>query len=46
MGWPGSMPDAFVWKNSHVWRNRATYFQEGEWLLADRGIRIIIFEIQ
>lgn len=39
MGWPGSMTDSFIWQNSHVWKHRATHFQEGEWLLADRGIK-------
>lgn len=44
MGWPGSMTDAFVWQNSHVWRERATHFQQGEWLLADRGIETGMFK--
>lgn len=45
MGWPGSMTDAFVWQNSYIWRNRATFFQPDEWLLADRGIKISVFDM-
>jgi len=43
MGWPGSMTDAFIWQNSYVWMQRATHFEQGEWLLADRGIKACMF---
>ena len=44
MGWPGSMTDVFIWQNSFVWRQRATHFWQGEWLLADRGIEAGAFQ--
>lgn len=34
MGWPGSVT---VLKHSHLWNNRATYFNGDEYILADRG---------
>ena len=46
MGWPGSMTDAFVWQNSYIWKNRATLFQPGEQLLADRGIKISVTKMR
>ncbi|KAA1479949.1 hypothetical protein DENSPDRAFT_742836, partial [Dentipellis sp. KUC8613] len=35
LGWPGSVPDVSIWKQSHIWRNRGEYFQDGEFVLAD-----------
>lgn len=38
MGWPGSMTDVTIFKNSHIWKNRRSYFEGNEYLLADRGV--------
>ena len=37
LGWPGSVQDSRVWKNSDLWLNRNEYFQEHEYILVDKG---------
>ncbi|KAK2464094.1 hypothetical protein APHAL10511_003881 [Amanita phalloides] len=37
LGWPGSVPDVTVWKSSHVYKHRATYFEDGKYVMADKG---------
>ncbi|KAF8839683.1 hypothetical protein BDN67DRAFT_905103, partial [Paxillus ammoniavirescens] len=36
-GWPGSVQDSCVFKNSHMWRNRETYFHSHVYILVDKG---------
>jgi hypothetical protein len=37
MGWPSSMTDVTILKNSHLWKNRKHFFTGDEYILADRG---------
>jgi hypothetical protein len=37
MGWPGSVNDVTILKNSRLWKNRATLFEGDQYLFADRG---------
>jgi hypothetical protein len=41
LGWPGSVPDVTIWKSSHVYKHRATYFQGGKYVMADKGMYIL-----
>lgn len=43
MGWPGSMTDVTILKNSHLWKNRSTHFSGNEYILADRGMFTSMF---
>jgi len=36
MGWPGSVPDMKIWKQSHLWTHRHQYFKNGRYILVDR----------
>jgi hypothetical protein len=36
-GWPGSVPDVSVWKESHLWLHCDNYLRQDEWLMADKG---------
>lgn len=36
-GWPGSVQDSKVFKNSHLWTNRDEYFRPHEYILVDKG---------
>ena len=36
-GWPGSVPDIRVFKNSDLWRHRHERFSRGEYILVDKG---------
>ena len=36
-GWPGSVQDSRVFKNSHLWRHKDEYFGEHEYILVDKG---------
>ena len=38
LGWPGSVVDVTVFKQSEVWMNKAKYFEDDEYLLADKGL--------
>ncbi|KAJ7692744.1 hypothetical protein B0H17DRAFT_879970, partial [Mycena rosella] len=35
LGWPGSVTDARVFKNSHFWRHRHQYLEDGRYILVD-----------
>ena len=37
LGWPGSVADVTVFKQSKVWVNKAKYFEDDEYILADKG---------
>ncbi|KAF7367609.1 DDE Tnp4 domain-containing protein [Mycena sanguinolenta] len=37
LGWPGSVTDARVFKNSHFWRHRHQYLSDGRYILVDKG---------
>lgn len=37
LGWPGSVNDSTVFKESDLWRYRHIYFGEGEYILVDKG---------
>jgi hypothetical protein len=37
LGWPGSVTDARVFKNSHFWRHRHQYLEDGRYILVDKG---------
>lgn len=36
-GWPGSVQDSQVFKNSHLWRQRDEYFEPDEYIIVDKG---------
>ena len=38
LGWPGSVTDVKIWKNSHIWMHRRKYFKNGEYILLDKGM--------
>jgi len=42
LGWPGSVPDMKVWKQSHLWMHRQDYFKNGEYILVDKGGYLLI----
>jgi hypothetical protein len=37
LGWPGSVNDTTIFKESSLWLQRGAYFEEGEYLLVDKG---------
>ncbi|EPS93144.1 hypothetical protein FOMPIDRAFT_1087708, partial [Fomitopsis schrenkii] len=39
-GWPGSVQDSRVFRNSHLWRNRHEYFEPHEYILVDKGVSL------
>ena len=38
LGWPGSVVDVMVFKQSEVWMKKEKYFDEDEYILADKGM--------
>ncbi|KAH7921581.1 hypothetical protein BV22DRAFT_1019071 [Leucogyrophana mollusca] len=36
-GWPGSVQDSRVFKNSHLWQHKEDYFRSHEYILVDKG---------
>ncbi|EPQ55387.1 hypothetical protein GLOTRDRAFT_93845 [Gloeophyllum trabeum ATCC 11539] len=36
-GWPGSVADSTVFKESDLWKNRTRYFANDEYILVDKG---------
>jgi len=38
IGWPGSVADVMVFKQSEVWMKKAKYFAEDEYILGDKGM--------
>ncbi|KAF8836722.1 hypothetical protein BDN67DRAFT_1031877 [Paxillus ammoniavirescens] len=36
-GWPGSVQDSCVFKNSHLWQHRDEYFRTHEYILVDKA---------
>ncbi|KAI5888409.1 uncharacterized protein SCHCODRAFT_02513710 [Schizophyllum commune H4-8] len=47
LGWPGSVTDARVFKNSHIWLHRNQYLKDGHYILADKGdcTSILVFPL-
>lgn len=41
MGWPGSVPDTTVFRESEIWRLKARYFDDDEFILADKGLFLL-----
>lgn len=41
IGWPGSVHDAKVFKNSDAYKNRNSYFSRGQYLLGDQGYPLL-----
>lgn len=37
IGWPGSVTDATVFKESDMWLRKADYFEDDEYILVDKG---------
>jgi hypothetical protein len=37
IGWPGSQNDISIFKRSNIWLERYRYFEDHEYLLADKG---------
>lgn len=37
LGWTGIRNDAYIWRNSRVWAERGTRFEDGEYLIGDKG---------
>ena len=37
MGWPGSVPDMKIWKQSHLWTHQHQYFKHGRYILVNKG---------
>jgi hypothetical protein len=42
LGWPGSVADSTIFKESDMWKRRHTYFDEDEYILVDKGKSILI----
>jgi hypothetical protein len=38
LGWPGSVADTIAFKESELWRNKGKYFEDDEYILADKGV--------
>ena len=38
MGWPGSVQDTAVFKESDLWRKKSQHFDDDEYILADKGL--------
>jgi hypothetical protein len=38
LGWPGSVADSTVFKESDMWQKRNEYFAEDEYILVDKGV--------
>ena len=36
LGWPGSVHDSTVFKQSDIWMHRGAYFEDDEYLLVDK----------
>lgn len=43
LGWPGSVNDSTVFKESDLWRNRDHYFAPDEYILVDKGMHSLSF---
>lgn len=38
MGWPGSVQDTTVFRESRIWKNKSEHFEDDEFILADKGL--------
>ncbi|KIJ43361.1 hypothetical protein M422DRAFT_253243 [Sphaerobolus stellatus SS14] len=43
LGWPGSVADTMAFKESELWQNRGKYFEDDEYVLADKGYPLTKF---
>lgn len=41
LGWPGSVTDVTMFKESELWLNKERYFEEDEYVLVDRGMEFL-----
>ncbi|KAI5116368.1 hypothetical protein M0805_008186 [Coniferiporia weirii] len=46
MGWPGNIQDTTVFRESDVWLKKVKYFEDNEYILADKGYLLTKFTIQ
>lgn len=37
LGWPGSVADVTIFKNSFLWAHRRDHFRNGQYILVDKG---------
>jgi hypothetical protein len=42
LGWPGSVANSTIFKESEMWLKRHEYFAEGEYILVDKGVFVIL----
>lgn len=45
MGWPGSVQDTRVFRSSSLWIERGKHFANDEYIIADKGIDILILVV-
>jgi len=43
LGWPGSVADTAAFKQSELWLNKGKYFEDDEYILADKGEAQLLF---
>lgn len=41
MGWPGSVQDTTVFRESQIWKEKSAHFNDDEYLLADKGFLVL-----
>ena len=45
LGWPGSATDAKIYRESDIFIKRHQLFEDGEFILADKGMYITVFNL-
>ena len=46
MGWPGSVNDVIILKESHIWQEPLQFFNRDEYILVDKGtFNLIVYHI-
>ncbi|KDQ09814.1 hypothetical protein BOTBODRAFT_82826, partial [Botryobasidium botryosum FD-172 SS1] len=46
MGWPGSVHDVTIFRQSHIWKEKEKHFRDYEYLLADKGYPLTKFTVR